>query len=221
MTPGLVSVITPSRRSGDALRRCMASVAWQTYAAVEHIIVVDEGVTIPVLYGEARVYELNDLWRTPRTSASTGAYPWFIGTQFAKGEYIMFLGDDDEFLPHHVERHVEAMTESGADYSLSQADFYVDGEYVLTVGDGTARATYLDSDCIACRRDTLRTANWNANGGGMPDFELVFRWHQAKLKGVFVDEVTVKHHDGWLATRPDVIEAARAGKDWRVPLTVA
>jgi glycosyltransferase involved in cell wall biosynthesis len=226
LTPGLVSVITPSRR-GETLERCMESVAvsGMAYGEWEHIVVVDEGVTVSEAYrrsvGRSRVLELNDLWRTPVTSRSTGAWPWFIGTQFTRGEYVMFLGDDDEYLPHHIERHVEAMVETGADYSLSKADFYVGGDYVLTVGDGTARASYLDSDCIACRRDTLKVANWTANGGSMPDFELVWRWHQAKLKGAFVDEVTVKHHDGWLATHPDVIAAAKRGDDWRKWLTVA
>jgi glycosyltransferase involved in cell wall biosynthesis len=222
LTPGLVSVITPSRRGGEALERCMASTARQNYRDVEHLIVFDEGAPrVDNPYEHVHFLRLNDLWRTPVTSRSTGAYPWFIGTQFARGEYVMFLGDDDEYLPHHVERHVEAMVETGADYSLSKADFYVGGEYVLTVGDGTARASYLDSDCIACRRDTLKVANWTANGGSMPDFELVWRWHQAKLKGAFVDEVTVKHHDGWLATHPDVIAAAKRGDDWRKWLTVA
>src|ERR1019366_3499971 len=219
MTPSLVTVVTPTRRGGPGLRRCRESVINQTYRQIEHVIVADEGVDVPA--GIAYVYHLNDLWRTPVTSRSTGAWPWFIGTQFARGEYVMFLGDDDEYLPHHVERHVEAMVETGADYSLSKADFYVGGEYVLTVGDGTARASYLDSDCIACRRDTLKVANWTANGGTMPDFELVWRWHNAKLKGAFVDEVTVKHHDGWLATHPDVIAAAKRGEDWRKLLTVA
>ena len=222
MIPGLVSVITPSRRGGPELQRCAASVANQTIRSVEHIIVVDEGAERTVQFGTERVFELNDLWRTPTTIKSTGAWPWFIGTQFARGEFITFLGDDDEMLPHHCERHVEAMQETGADYSLSKVDFYVDGEYAMTIGDGRVAITHLDSDCIACRRETLRVANWQANGGNSPDFEMVLRWHNAGLKGCFVDEVTCRHNDGWLSTpemRP-ILEAARHQEDWRKLMVV-
>jgi glycosyltransferase involved in cell wall biosynthesis len=227
VTPGLVSVITPSRRGGAALKRCVESVQEQSYAHIEHIVVIDEGGegflpgSRPGFAVDVRILELNDLWRTPVTSRSTGAWPWFIGTQFTRGEYVMFLGDDDEYLPHHIERHVEAMGETGADYSLSIGEFWVDGEFVLTVGDGTVRSSYLDSDGIACRRDTLKVANWTANGGSMPDFELVWRWHNAKLRGAFVNEITYRHHDGWLSSHPDVIEAAKKGEDWRRLLTVS
>ena len=221
MTPGLISVITPTRRGGPGLRRCRESVINQTYRQVEHVIVADEGIDIQV-EGTSYIYALNDLWRTPTTNKSTGAWPWFIGTQFTRGEYVTFLGDDDEMLPHHCERHVEAMQETGADYSLSKVEFYVDGEYALTIGDGRVAITHLDSDSIACRRETLRTANWQANGGNSPDFEMVLRWHNAGLKGSFVDEVTCRHNDGWLSTpemRP-ILEAARAGSDWRKLMVV-
>lgn len=43
-TPPLVSVITPCLNPGDRLRRCLHSVAAQTYPAVEHIV-VDGGST--------------------------------------------------------------------------------------------------------------------------------------------------------------------------------
>ena len=228
MTPGLVSVITPSRRGGEELKRCIASVQAQGYHHVEHVIVMDEGGqgylpgTRQGFAVDVRYLELNDLWRTPTTTRSTGAYPWLIGTQFARGEYITFLGDDDEMLPRHCEAHVEAMQETGADYSLSKVDFYVDGEYALTIGDGRVAITHLDSDSIACRRETLRVANWQANGGNSPDFEMALRWHNAGLKGCFVDEVTCRHNDGWLSTpemRP-ILEAARRQEDWRKLMVV-
>lgn len=217
----LCSVITPSRRGGDGLERCILSVANQTYPNVEHIVVGDLGAIDPGDWDcDVRFFELNDLWRTPTTTKSTGSWPWFIGTQFAKGEFITFLGDDDEYLPRHVEAHVEALEESGADYSLSKVAFHVSGEFVMNVGDGTVRITHLDSDGIMGRRENFRRANWLANGSDSGDFDLVFRWHSAGMSGVFVDEVTAIHNDGWLAKRPDIVALARSGRDWRTGMVV-
>lgn len=223
----LVSVCTATHdRDFELIRRCLGSIAEQTYGNIETIVVVDDNpeyaARIADQYlGEVRVVPFNDLWRTKTNRASNGAWQWFLGTHLAEGEIIAFIGDDDEYLPQHIERHVEALSETGADYSLSKGDFYVAGEYVFTVGDGTARITHLDSDAIVARKDSFRVANWRQDGSNAPDYDLVLRWHNAGLKGAFVDEVTYKHHDGWLARNPELVAAARRGEDWRALLVVA
>lgn len=221
MTQPLVSIVTPCHdREELLLERCIPSVSAQTHANLEHIIVVDrnpglEQRLLALKDPRLRVVLINDLGRSSLAAISHGAWGWYYGTHMAQGEYLGFIGDDDEYRPWHVERHLEALTATGADYSLSKIDFHVGGEYVFTVGDGRLAITHLDANSIMARRSAFLKGNWVASGSLAPDFDLVYRWHRMGLRGAFVDEVTGTHHDGWLSDRPDIVEAARAGRDWR------
>ena len=211
----LVSVITTTYNRDDLLfSRCIRSVRAQTYSHIEHIVVCDQNRTAaPRLRAEApevRYVEINDIGHDPTADLSAGAHGWFIGTHLAKGKYIAFLGDDDEYLPHHVERHVAMLEKTGADYSLSVVDFCVGGEHVYYVGDGQLALAHLDFISIVARRANFNVCNLVADGGDHPDFNLVWGWHQAGLKGAFVPEVTAKHHDGWLARSPEMVATLRA-----------
>jgi len=191
------------------------------------VIVVDDNpekaAHLRTLGGPISVVNFNDLWRnrSNANSGSNGAHQWMLGTQLAQGDVIAFIGDDDEYLPRHVEAHVEALEETGVDYSLSKGEFWCDGEFVFQIGDGQLKITHFDTDAIVGRRETFRVANWHQGGTNAPDFDLVLRWHNAGLKGAFVDEVTYRHHDGWLKKAPEIVAAAKAGQDWRKLLVVA
>lgn len=216
----LASIVTPTHARHDLLlNRCIPSVQVQTHQPVEHIVVSDRDDILRARIKEeaphVRFIEINDVWRNETSERSTGAWPWFIGTNLAFGDYVGFLGDDDEFLPEHVEKHIAAMEREKVDYSISKVAFFVDGEYVFDVGTGRIKVTHLDSDGIMGRIGNLKKANWLANGNISGDFELVLNWHKAGLKGVFVPEVTANHYDGWLKGHPELVEAHRRGEDWR------
>lgn len=211
----------------------MASVFAQTYrGGIEHIVVVEAGSMVPVPpechsaecdQYRVRVLEMGNCWKTKvidRNHGARSAWLWFMGTQIAQGDYIGFLGDDDEYLPEHVEKHVKALQQPGIDYSISIADFRVGGEHVMYVGDGRIKSTHLDSDNIFARKECFLKANWQTTDSGAPDYELVLAWHMKGCVGGFVPETTVIHHDGWLARRPDIVRAARKGLDWRKAIGV-
>lgn len=214
-----VTVVTPTRPDREKLlrERCFPSLKLQTFQGFDHVIVVDNDYDLAErLRAEGRnaVY-LSDLWRTQARSAGEGAWGAFIGILMAAGDIVAFLADDDEYLPEHLELHLAALEQSGADFSLSKEDFYVDGEYVFTIGDGTVRIGSVDANTIVAKRECYRIANYRASSTGTSDFEVVWRWMQAGLKGVWLDETTCIHHDGWLAQRPDIVAAAKRGEDWR------
>lgn len=206
----LVTVITPAHdRPKELFSRCIPSVQAQTYRPVEHLIVLDcptpELQTQRWMAGERqgdysrRFVEINDTGHNPVADKSGGAYGWRVGTHLARGDYIAFLGDDDEYLPNHLAAHIDALESTTADFSISVVQFYLRGEHKFDVGDGQLAKGHLDSDNIVARRHCFQRNNWNANGSIEPDFDLVWGWYQAGLKGTFVDEVTARHHDGWLA----------------------
>lgn len=206
----LVSVVTPTRpeRLELLLNRCIPSVQALDWPEVEHVIVSDPspglgrklrgiqdwqaraGYTI-------RYAEINDTWRDGTKDKSIGAVPWHIGSLMALGEYVAFLGDDDELLPQHVKRHVEVLAD--VDFSISPIQFRVKGEDWQVFGDAF-ECGRLDATGIMCRREALRTANWTADGTDAADWRLVRDWMAAGLRGHLLHGApTGIHNDGWAA----------------------
>lgn len=216
MTAPLVSVITPTfpGREKVLLERCMPSVYAQTWPNIEFVVISDRNKRIGdlVYRNEAafaaqppesarllQVVQINDTWKNDATRTANGALPWYLGSLLALGEYVSFLGDDDELKPHHVEAHVQAMTAHQAVWSVSKVEFQADGQFWNIIGDDSYVEGHLDATGIMCRTDALRTATWDPTAGiAAVDWKLVNDWRQAGLPGVFVDDVTGVHHDGWL-----------------------
>ena len=216
MAEPLLSIVTPTfpGRERDLFDRCVPSVMkldWD--GPIEHIIVSDRN---PEEFDDKRNYrigdyrmrsvQINETWRNPTTEASAGAYPWMIGSRLALGEFVGFLGDDDELLPHHARAHIDAMRTADAVWSVSKVDFRVGGNPYLVIGDDTYELGHLDTTGVMCWKGALQVATWNPNGENATDWQMVRDWRQAGLRGVFVDQVTGIHHDGWAAGksgRPD------------------
>lgn len=214
MTP-LVSVVTPTRPDREDLlvSRCVASVQALDWPVVEHVIVSDRN---PGLAGRLdalpkrdgytiRLAELNDTWDDGLSRRALGSFPWGFGCRLAFGEYVGWLGDDDEYRPHHFTAAVEAMNRTGADFSVSRVAFYARGVFRFVIGDDSWQPGHLDATGVVCRRDALKVACWTIPGLDEPyrtamagDWRNVRDWIAGGLKPVFVDDVTGNHHDGWL-----------------------
>lgn len=233
----LVSIVTPTFPGREAeLRRCIRSVLELDWPDLQHVIVSDrvndpndfyqtwddvyeemldaddDGRLCAAMRIGARtstLVEINETWRNETTNRSTGSYPWMIGSRLAMGEFVGFLGDDDELLPHHVMRHVEAMRKYEAMFSISKVQFRVGGVDQFVIGDPGMNLGGLDSTGIMCHVDALRHGIWDANGVNAGDWQMVRAWIDAGLRGTFVDEITGVHNDGWAAGksgRPDIPE---------------
>lgn len=217
----MISIVTPTFPGREKVlrQRCIPSVMWQhpeLKEDTEHIIISDRNPflrdavikvrSFPIWEHRIRLVEIGEMWRNPETEASVGAVPWHIGSLLALGEYVGFLGDDDEYLPDHISRHVETMNLTGADFTVSQVEFRVNNVPQFIVGDDTFQLGHLDSDGIMCRVECLKVANWDYRHHA-PDHGLVQDWLKAGLKGAIVPGgPTAIHHDGWAAGstgRPD------------------
>jgi glycosyltransferase involved in cell wall biosynthesis len=97
----LVSVVIPTRHRPTMLSRALTSVFNQTYQAIEVIVVVDgpDDHTIGLLRS-IEDPRLNVIVN-PRSLTAAGARN--IGVDRAKGKWIAFLDDDDEWLPSKIE----------------------------------------------------------------------------------------------------------------------
>lgn len=99
-----ISVVTPNYNHGRVIAETIRSVAGQAYQPVEHII-VDDGSTddsreiIAVL---AREYPLVKLVVCERNRGAAAAM--HVGTQTARGDFVMYLGADDVLPPLSLSR---------------------------------------------------------------------------------------------------------------------
>jgi glycosyltransferase involved in cell wall biosynthesis len=105
------SIITPTCKRPELLRRCIQSVLSQTFTDFEHIIVDDandtETLELVKSFGDNRIV----FHQHAQPGGAAGGYNSGIG--LAGGKFIMFLDDDDEFLPQMLEKVHEYFTNKG------------------------------------------------------------------------------------------------------------
>jgi glycosyltransferase involved in cell wall biosynthesis len=110
----LITVVIPTRYRPKLVRRAIDSVLSQTCGDFEIIVVVDgpdpETVTALDFPGEERVTVLALEKNVGLAEARN------VGARGARGKWVAFLDDDDEWLPDKLQRQLEAAFHLGGDY---------------------------------------------------------------------------------------------------------
>lgn len=108
-----VSVVIPTHNRPELLKRALSSVYAQTYTDFE-VIVVDDGDK-PRAYDVLGKYLSRQNFAYLETEKDTGGSATRnVGIKHAKGEYIAFLDDDDEWLPKKLEMQVPLLKETSS-----------------------------------------------------------------------------------------------------------
>jgi glycosyltransferase involved in cell wall biosynthesis len=115
----LVSIIIPTCDRPDRLVRALDSVAAQTYADLEAVVVNDGSASLRAQLQAhplgARIRLIEDGGGRRGVSAARNT-----GLRAATGEYIAYLDDDDRYLPDHVAALVQTL--DAADAMVAYAD---------------------------------------------------------------------------------------------------
>jgi glycosyltransferase involved in cell wall biosynthesis len=116
-----VSIIIPLYNKGAYIERALASIAAQSFADYE-VIVVDDGSTDD---GPAKVQS----WKDPRVrliqQANAGPGPARNrGISQAQGELIAFLDADDEWLPEFLAQSVQILESQGPEVASITSGYY-------------------------------------------------------------------------------------------------
>jgi GT2 family glycosyltransferase len=117
----LVSVIVRTKDRPALLKRALQSIAGQTYRPVEVVLVNDGGCDLDriELQGILGSVSLNYI----RLDENTGrAHAGNVGLENAKGEYIGFLDDDDEFYPDHLRALTAQLISSPSKIAYTDAE---------------------------------------------------------------------------------------------------
>lgn len=105
MEQELISIVIPTYKRSDTLRRAIESALSQTYKNIE-IIVVDDNAEYPDIRENNKklIKDFPNCVRLIENEINLGGgLSRNEGIKNAKGKYICFLDDDDEYLPEKVE----------------------------------------------------------------------------------------------------------------------
>ena len=131
----LVSVIIPTYKRPETLKRSIDSVLSQTYANVEVVVADDNGKGTEFgLKTEEVMKSYTDDVRVKYVQHEqniNGSAARNSGFRISSGEYIMFLDDDDEFLPCKVESQLKRLEELDETWGACYSN------YIRVSTDGT------------------------------------------------------------------------------------
>jgi len=111
LTQNLVSIVLPTFNRAEYLPRAINSVINQTYKNWE-ILIIDDGSEDETL-NLVKNYINNDVNIKYYFHENRGAaYSMNVGMENSKGDFITFLGSDDEYLPNHLQLRVEYLLQN-------------------------------------------------------------------------------------------------------------
>ena len=116
----LVSIIVRTKDRPKLLKRALQSISVQTYRPIEVVLVNDGGCDLDIEEIKSILGDIS--LNYIRLEKNTGrAHAGNVGIENAKGEYIGFLDDDDEFYPEHVTTIVSAVINGTYEIAYSDA----------------------------------------------------------------------------------------------------
>jgi len=210
----LVSVIIPTHNRVDLLPRAIRSVLNQTYKNIE-IIIVDDSDSDDWRIKNTKVIEsltTNEVNLKYMTTSGKegGAAARNLGIREAKGEFIAFLDDDDEFSPRRIEKTLYPFFNLPSDYGVvycmytketeGKFKIYPTKRHLRHKLSGDLRKIIIEGNFITTSSVTIRKNFLEAVGGfdiNLPrhqDWELFIRLSNV-CKFHFIPEVLFIQHE--------------------------
>ncbi|MFD3238355.1 glycosyltransferase [Rahnella perminowiae] len=175
-----VSVCLVHYERPHLLQQAIASLINQTYDNFE-VILVDDGSTKEesIKYLELIQKEFNSKgWKIIRSSNNYLGAARNLAAKFAKGEYLIFMDDDNVAKPYEIEYFVKAALNSQADILTTPSDLIFGEEFPapyrktthcwLPLGADLNVASF--SNCFGDANSLVRASTFKAIGGFTEDY---------------------------------------------------
>ncbi len=210
----LVTVVTAVFNGRSYIAECLESVLMQDYTNIEHIV-LDGGSTDGTLDVLREYDDRIALWKS---EPDKGVYDaWNKALSEARGEWICFLGADDEFLPGAVTAYMTlAARQPEAEYLNSRERWVHPNGYERIRGrpwtwPGIMRQMFMAHVGSMHRRSLFdRLGAYDLSFGMAADYELLLR-ARASLKTAHTSAITVMMRAGGMTDdRVALADATRA-----------
>jgi glycosyltransferase involved in cell wall biosynthesis len=211
----LVTVVTAVFNGQAYIAECLESVLRQDYPNIEHIV-LDGGSndsTIKVLR------EYDDRIALWKSEPDKGVYDaWNKALLEARGEWICFLGADDEFLPGAVSAYMAlAAKNPRAKYLSSKVRWVHPSGYSRTFGEPWTWRKFSKFMCAAhagsMHRSSLfdRLGTYDISYRSAADYELLLRARH-QLNAAYMPVITVMMRAGGVSDSTAAFEEATRAK---------
>lgn len=195
----LVSVVIATYRRATLVPKAIRSALAQTIANLEVIVVddasPDDTERVVSAIDDARIrYTRHKLNRGLPASRNTGM-------RLARGEFIAFLDDDDEWFPTKLEKQVALCIDRGFHAALS-ASFINDGEIrrfdrpEILSSDLRKGNEFAPGSGLLAEARVLRELWFDESIGQGEDWDMLIRIVQRKWRIGYVDEPLYRVNDG-------------------------
>lgn len=123
----MVSIVIPTYKRSDTLEQALKSAYTQTYKNVE-VIVVDDNAENPNdrIKNKKVLANYPDVVIVENSSNLGGGLSRNEGVKKAKGDFIAFLDDDDQFMPEKIERQLNVYQEASANRKVGVVYCYAE-----------------------------------------------------------------------------------------------
>jgi len=198
----VVSIITPTfKRDPRVVSRCLDCVRLQTLQDIEQLVCSDgsneqEVATLVGSLGDARITYQHTEGKKP------GDFGNVVRSEMlkkARGEFVLFLDDDNIILPHYLERMVRELRETpGTDFAVCRVVHFgplkedVLGAPPKVITGIPVKLHHVDPLQILVRREAMLDIGWDTERGYLADGVTLERLGD-KYKYVEVPEVLGFH----------------------------
>lgn len=153
----LVSVIIPTYKRPNFLKRAIRSVLRQTYQHLEVIVVNGDPTTKieDVLPEDDRIQCINQPEKQGVAAARN------VGIKRSRGEFIAILDDDDLWMPQKIEKQVKRFKELGTEFGMVYGGMATvkDGKFIsrrIPREEGDLFETLLRKNIVPCPTPLIR-----------------------------------------------------------------
>lgn len=184
----LVSVVIPTYKRSEMLRKAIDSALAQDYANLEIIVVGDACPNLvkdskSLANARVRIFNLN------KNHGSGGAVPRNHAIIASAGKLIAYLDDDNTWKPKHVSSVVKELLASGSSFAFSSME--VDGK---DLGFTEPKFQGIDTSCVVHRKELVEKFGFwkdRIEGGYAHDWEFISRWVKGGEKWACTKEPTL------------------------------
>lgn len=212
ISPMLITIVIATYNAADTLTRCLHSIAPQKAEGVE-LLVVDGGSTD----GTSEMAMKSPVVDKVASEPDRGVYDaWNKGVAMAGGEWVMFMGADDELLPGAIDTWMEMLRQLPAsttcEYICGYNEFADDSGKLLKVLGQPPAWRRMRKRMVAAHvaslhhRERLLEAYgpFDLRYGICADYELLLRRKQ-HLRYRFTDRRIARMHAGGMSMSSEAI----------------